>query len=126
MPADPQFERLIGRLRDLAMVEVEVFVAGAEGETLLAELRDDVAVTLREARLRMQEYARALAVDPLTLLDAPPATRGREEGRMAADRTAVRLRDRAEVARRLSRLDELVAVVYPRLLELDRRCLGAR
>jgi hypothetical protein len=119
-------ERLVGRLRQLGLIELDALLFGAgpeERARLIGAHADDLADALGRARERMAELvAAALAgPDPLGLLTAAPDVRARSGGREAASRLAGRLADRAEAARTLARLDEACAGLVPRLLQLDRR-----
>ena len=119
-----ELEPLLTRLRDLALVEIDALLAGAsdhEYRTLLAAYRDDLIDALRVAREKTRDLQKHLAGDPLALLDAAPAMRTRDGGRDAAGRAATQLARRAAACRTLARLDDLVARVYPRLFEADRR-----
>jgi hypothetical protein len=122
-----ELEPVLTRLRDLGLVDVDALLAGVGGDdyrTLLVAYRDDLVDALRVARERARELARHLGGDPLQLLDAPPASRARDGGREAADRAAAQLQRRAAACRAMARLDDLVARVYPRLFEADRRIGG--
>jgi hypothetical protein len=119
-------ERLLGRLRQLSLVELDSLLAGAgprRGE-LLAALADDLIDALGQARQRMAELVREVASgpDPLAVLDATPAMRAR--GGATAEgpgRLAGRLAERAAACRDLARLEEAAALLLPRLFEIDRR-----
>lgn len=122
-----ELEPVLTRLRDLGLVDVDALLAGLGSDAyqhLLAAYRDDLVDALRVARDRGRELARRLTGDPLQLLDAPPATRARDGGREAATRAAQQLQRRAAACRAMARLDDLVARVYPRLFEADRRIGG--
>jgi len=118
-------DALIMRLRDLALVDIDALLAGADGEAyaeLLVIHAEDLEDALRTARTRAAELTRTITgVDPLVLLDSGFAVRARDGGRDAADRTARRLAARAAACRALARLDDLAAGLYPRLVEADRR-----
>lgn len=117
-------EPLLTRLRDLALVDLDTLLLGAGGAQyarLLVAHAEDLEDALRTARRRAAELQRLVAGDPLGLLDAPYATRGRDGGRDAAERGARKLAERARAARALARLDDLTASLFPRLLEADRR-----
>jgi hypothetical protein len=86
---------------------------------------DELEHALAAARARTGELVRLLATgDPLVVLDAGAATRAKDGGRDGAERVARRLAARATAARALARLDDVVAAVYPRLVEADRRRAG--
>jgi hypothetical protein len=122
-----ELEPVLMRLRDLGLVDVDALLAGLGGDdyrTLLVAYRDDLVDALRVARDRGRELAKRLAGDPLQLLEAAPSVRIRDGGADAARRSADQLRRRAAAGRAMARLDDLVARVYPRLFEADRR-LGA-
>ena len=118
-------DALIMRLRDLALVDIDALLAGAEGEAyaeLLVTHAEDIEDALRTARTRAAELTKTITgVDPLVLLDSGFAVRARDGGREAADRTARRLAARAAACRALARLDDLASGLYPRLVEADRR-----
>jgi hypothetical protein len=123
-PAGSDDEALLTRLRDLALVDLDALLVGAAGEhyaRLLVAHAEDLEDALRAARGRAAELQRLVAGDPLTLLEAPFASRARDGGRDAAERSAKRLAQRAQAARALARLDDLAANLFPRLLEADRR-----
>jgi len=123
-PAGSDDEALLTRLRDLALVDLDALLVGAAGEhyaRLLVAHAEDLEDALRAARSRAAELQRLVAGDPLTLLEAPYASRARDGGRDAAERSAKRLAQRAQAARALARLDDLAANLFPRLLEADRR-----
>jgi hypothetical protein len=118
-------DALIMRLRDLALVDLDALLAGAEGDAyvqLLVTHAEDLEDALRTARARAAELTKLIAgADPLVLLDSGFAVRARDGGREAAERTARRLAARATACRALARLDDLSAGLYPRLVEADRR-----
>lgn len=118
-------DALIMRLRDLALVDLDALLAGAEGEAytqLLVTHAEDLEDALRSARARAGELTKTIVgADPLVLLDSGYAVRARDGGREAADRTARRLAARAAACRALARIDDLAAGLYPRLVEADRR-----
>jgi hypothetical protein len=117
-------EALLTRLRDLALVDLDALLIGTAGEQyarLLVAHAEDLEDALRAARDRGAELQRQIAGDPLSLLAAPYATRARDGGREAAEKSARKLGQRAQAARALARLDDLTANLYPRLLEADRR-----
>ncbi len=121
-------DSLLMRLRDLSLVDLDALLAGTSGDEyaeLVATYALDLEDALRAARARAGELLRTLTGgDPLALLDAHPASRARDGGREAAERTARRLTARAQAARALGRLDDLTAGLYPRLIEADRRRAG--
>jgi hypothetical protein len=118
-------DALIMRLRDLALVDLDALLSGAEGDAyaqLLVTHAEDLEDALRAARLRAAELTKLISgADPLVLLDSGFAVRARDGGREAAERTARRLAARAAACRALARLDDLAAGLYPRLVEADRR-----
>ncbi len=118
-------DALIMRLRDLALVDLDALLAGTDGEAytqLLLTHAEDLEDALRTARARAAELTKlVVGADPLVLLDSGFATRARDGGREAAERTARRLAARAQACRALARLDDLAAGLYPRLVEADRR-----
>jgi hypothetical protein len=124
---DATFDPLLNRLRDLGLVDIDALLAGtttAEYTALIAAYRDDLVDALRTARERAKDLHKRIAGDPLSLLDAAPSVRARDGGHDAAARAADKLTDRAAACRALARLDDLVARVYPRLFEADRRIGG--
>jgi len=124
-PLTSDDEALLTRLRDLALVDLDALLTGASGDhyaELLSAYAGDLEDALRAARGRMADLVKAIAgADPLSLLDAAPATRARDGGRDAGDRSARRLVHRAQACRALARIDDLAAQLFPRLLEADRR-----
>ncbi|MBK9037118.1 MAG: hypothetical protein IPL61_38720 [Myxococcales bacterium] len=122
---EPDDTGLVTRLRDLALVEIDALLSGVEGEAYLALLAahaEELEDALGAARRRAVELTRTIAAgDPLTLLDAGVSARARDGGRDEAERVARRLTARASAARALARIDDVVAAVYPRLIEVDRR-----
>lgn len=129
-PADPA-DPLLARLRDLSLVDVDDLLAGvppARHAALLGALADDLADALAAAREQTRALASAVSSgpDPLGILQAAPALRAGEEGRVAGERAARRLADRARKSRALARLYDLTAHLMPRLLEVDRRRTSLR
>jgi hypothetical protein len=117
-----ELEPLLTRLRDLGLVDLDALLAGTEDSRgLLVAYRDDLVDALRVARERGKELAKHLAGDPLALLDGAPAVRARDGGREVAAKAARQLERRAAACRTMARIDDLVARVYPRLFEADRR-----
>jgi len=118
-------EPLLMRLRDLALVDLDALLAGAEGRhyaDLLTGHAEDLEDALRAARARAADLMKAITSgDPMLLLDAGYAARARDGGRDAAERAARRLAARAAACRALARLDDLATGLYPRLVEADRR-----
>lgn len=118
-------DALIMRLRDLALVDLDALLSGADGDAyaqLLVTHAEDLEDALRSARARAAELTKTIAgADPLILLDQTFSVRARDGGREAAERTARRLAARAAACRALARLDDLSAGLYPRLVEADRR-----
>ncbi|HUQ02817.1 MAG TPA: hypothetical protein VM261_10000 [Kofleriaceae bacterium] len=118
-------DALIMRLRDLALVDLDALLSGADADAyapLLVTHAEDLEDALRTARARAAELTKIIVgADPLVLLDSSYAVRARDGGREAAERTARRLAARAAACRALARLDDLAAGLYPRLVEADRR-----
>ncbi len=117
-------EALLTRLRDLALVDLDALLIGAAGDhygRLLMTYGEDLEHALRAARTRVAELQKLVASDPLNLLDAPYATRARDGGRDAAERSARKLQQRALAARAMARIDDLTSNLFARLLEADRR-----
>ena len=111
-------DRLLGRLRQLSLVELDALVAGAGPERraeLLEAYAGDLADALARARARMGELVATIAKG------APAATRAKSGATESSGRLAARLDERAEACRDLARLDEACALLLPRLIEIDRR-----
>lgn len=117
-------DELIVRLRDLALVEVGALLAGTDAAAagpLLEAHGGEPTDALAAARARTAELCKTIAAgDPLVGLDAPSGVRAKDGGRDEAERVVRRLAARAAAARLLARLDDAVAALYPRLVELDR------
>jgi hypothetical protein len=119
-------ERLLGRLRQLSLIDLDSLLAGCSGEAR-AELLDahagDLIDALGHARERIAELTREVTVgpDPLAILDAAPASRVRGASGDGPVRLAARLAERAAACRDLSRLEEAAALLLPRLFEVERR-----
>ena len=123
-PLTAEDEALLTRLRDLSLVDLDALLGGTSGEqyaNLLVTYADDLEDALKAARARQLDLGKAVAGDPLTLLDAPFSTRARDGGRDDAERVTRKLAGRAASARALARIDDLAAALFPRLLEADRR-----
>jgi hypothetical protein len=120
--ADPD-EALCTRLRDLALVDLESFVAGARApQELIGAYADDVADALREVRTRIAALRAVQAgPDPLLVLDAAARQRASDTAMAGAERTRQKLVENAAAARSLARLSELAAPLVGRLFEADRR-----
>jgi len=117
---DPD-EALSTRLRDLALVELDVLIAG-DRAGLIAAYADDVADALREARARIAVLRAQLGgADPLGILDVAGRQRASDAGIAGAERVRTRLVAQAEAARALARLADLASALVPRLFEADRR-----
>lgn len=119
-------ERLLGRLRQLSLIDLDSLLAGATGERwaeLLAAHADDLIDALGQARQRMSELGRVVAAgpDPLAVLGAAREVRVRGAVGEGGARLAARLAERAAACRDLARLDEAAALLLPRLFELERR-----
>jgi hypothetical protein len=115
---------LMERLGDLALVEIDVLLAGVDdgaARAVVAAYVADLEAALGEARVLLREWHRELGVgaDPLGLLDVPAERRAGSES--AASEAAARLGARAAARRELARLEEAVRGVLPRLAEGDRR-----
>ena len=123
--ADRSDEELLGRLRDLALVEIDALLAGAEDDhyaELITAYGEDLEDALGCARARMMELlAVAGGPDPMGLVEMPAEMRARDGGGALAERTRGRLRERAAACRALARIDDSVAQLLPRLFEADRR-----
>ncbi len=117
---------LLGRLRQLSLIDLDALTFGAAAEQrgeLVAAYADDLADALVRARQRMGELVRSIASgpDPLQLASAPAEVRARGGAGEAASRLAARLADRAEACRQLARLDDACAVLLPKLVDVDKR-----
>ena len=126
MTGNDSDEALLTRLRDLSLVDLDALLSGATGERyaeLLISHAEELADALMVARARTRELLTVATrgADPLNLLDAPYTTRARDGGREGARRVVQRLAARAEACRALARIDDLVAHLFPHLLEADRR-----
>jgi hypothetical protein len=113
---------LLERLGDLALVEIDVLLAGvadAEVKPLVAAYVADLEAALGEARVLLRDWHRELGAgaDPLAALDVPPERRSPD----ALSEVSSRLAERAAARRELARLEEAVRQVLPRLAEGDRR-----
>jgi len=114
--SDPD-EALSARLRDLALVDLDVL-----GSALVGAYADDVTHALREARTRIADLRKELAgPDPLGVLEATPRQRASDAGHAGAARVRDRLVGQAEAARALARLAELASALVPKLFEAERR-----
>ena len=110
-------EELAGRLRDLALVELD-----ALGAHLVPAFADDVAAALGAARARIAALRGVLGgADPLSVLEIAPRQRASDAGVTGAARAQARLVAQADAARALARLAELAAGLAPKLFEADRR-----
>jgi len=119
-------DRLLGRLRQLTLIDLDSLLAGASGASrveLLGAYAGDLIDALRQARARMVELTRAVAAgpDPLAILDATRSVRVRGAAGEGPGRLAARLAERASACRDLARLDEAAALLLPRLFEVERR-----
>jgi len=119
-------EHLLGRLRQLSLIDLDSLLAGASGARraeLLAAHADDLADALGQARTRMADLGREISAgpDPLVVLDATPALRARGAAGEGPGRLAARLAERASACRDLARLEEAAALLLPRLFEIERR-----
>ncbi len=117
---------LLGRLRQLSLIDLEALTFGAAGELrgqLIAAYADDLADALVRARQRTAELVKSIASgpDPLQIASAPAEVRARGGAGEAASRLSGRLGERAEACRQLARLDEACALLLPRLVEVDKR-----
>ena len=122
---DPD-DLLLGRLRQLGLIDLEALTFGAAGELrgeLVAAYADDLADALSRARARMAELVKSIAggPDPLQLVSAPAEVRARGGAGEAASRLAARLGERADACRQLARLDEACALLLPRLVDVDKK-----
>lgn len=117
-------EALVARLRDLALVDLEVLLVGTERvhrAELLAAYAEDLEDALGAARERAQALSQAVAGgDPLAFLSAGSSARARDGGERLAETAAAGLTGRAQAGRELARLYELVAHLASRLIEADR------
>ncbi len=119
-------DELLGRLRQLSLIDLEALTFGAAGELrgqLIAAYADDLADALVRARQRMGELVKSIASgpDPLQIAAAPAEVRARGGAGEAASRLSARLGERADACRQLARLDEACALLLPRLVDVDRK-----
>ena len=124
-------DRLLGRLRQLSLVEIDALAAGAapgRRTELLDAYADDLADALAHARRRMTELVALVSggPDPLALVGAAPSVRAQSGAGEAASRLSARLFQRAGACRDLARFDEACALLLPHLIEVDRRRGAAR
>jgi hypothetical protein len=122
---DPEDERLLTRLRQLGLIELDALLFGAGPDArarLVAAYADDLADALSVARARMAGLLGVLSAgpDPLGLVAAGPEVRAGGGALEAAGRLAQALSRRAEACRTLARLDEACAVLLPRLFAVER------
>jgi hypothetical protein len=122
----PGDDKLLGRLRQLSLVDIDALLAGSSGEhrsQLLAAFTDDLCDALGQARARIRDLAETelRGPDPLALIEVPPASRTSSAAAAGAERAAARLRARADACRALAQLDDAAALLLPRLFEADRR-----
>lgn len=114
-------EALSTRLRDLALVDLDVLVLGGRAD-LVGAFADDVADALKEARTRIAALRAQLGgADPLTILDASVRQRASDVAAQGAVRIREKLATQADAARGLARLADLAAALVPKLFEADRR-----
>jgi hypothetical protein len=119
---------LLQRLRELALVQVDILVgalAPAVALEVLGAYVADLEDALGQARSFIKEAHAELAAgaDPLNLLDQGPQRR-MQGGDELVDAVSARVRARAFGRRELARLEDLVRGVLPRLLEADRRFIA--
>jgi hypothetical protein len=119
-------ERLLGRLRQLSLIDLDSLLAGTGGARhaeLLAAHAEDLIDALGQARRRMNQLGHEIAAgpDPLAVLDATPALRARGAVSEGPGRLATRLAERAAACRDLARIEEAAALLLPRLFEIERR-----
>lgn len=115
-------EALSARLRDLALVDLDALVLGADARAMVAAYADDLHNALREARARIAALRTQFGgQDPLSVLDATVRQRASDAGAAGAARTRERLLAQAEAGRSLARLADLAGPLVVRLFEADRR-----
>ncbi len=119
-------DRLVGRLRQLSLIDLDSLLAGAGGESrveLLGAYAGDLIDALRQARARILELTRAIVggPDPLAILDATPSVRVRGAAGEGPGRLSARLAERASACRDLARIEEAAALLLPRLFDVERR-----
>lgn len=122
-------DQLLGRLRQISLVDIDALTAGTSGERyerLLTAFAGDVHDALDTARGRMADLVREASggADPLVLIDLSLEMRRRERGREAAERSVQRLQARAQASRALARLCDASAPLLAVLFEVDRRRTG--
>jgi hypothetical protein len=121
----PVSPRLVERLRDLALVEIDTLLARLpedEARDVLIAYLADLEDALLAARTAIREGHAALGAggDPLGVLEHGPERRA-SAGDAAVIDASMKLAQRAAFRRELARLEEVVRAVLPRLLEADRR-----
>lgn len=125
IPATDPDELLCTRLRDLALVDLDAFVAGldsARAQELIGAFADDVADALREARTRIAALRATFGgADPLNVVETTPRQRASDTAVAGAERVKSRLTSQADAARALARLAEMAGSLVPKLFEADRR-----
>jgi hypothetical protein len=119
-------DRLVGRLRQLSLIDLDSLLAGASGDSrveLLGAYAGDLIDALLQARSRIAELTRTVATgpDPLAILDATPSVRVRGAAGDGPGRLAARLAERASACRDLARVEEAAALLLPRLFDVERR-----
>jgi hypothetical protein len=124
-PSQDPDELLCTRLRDLALVDLDAFVAGLESgraTELVGAYAADVLDALREARTRIAALRATFGgADPLNVVDTTPRQRASDTGAAGAERVRTRLTTQADAARALARLAEMAGSLVPKLFEADRR-----
>lgn len=118
--------RLLERLRDLSLVELDALLSGCEHEDrerVLASHVADLEDALGQARREMQaaEASLARAGEPLDWVEWPADKRAGADGAEHAQRAAERLSARARQYRELAVLAEATALVVPRLAAAGRK-----
>lgn len=118
-------EVLLARLRDLALVDLDVLLVGTQGPhqaELLRAYVEDLEDALSAVRQHAQKLGQTVAGgDPLAFVGAGSAARARGGGEGLAAKTAQNLVGRSQAGRELAQLQELAARLVPRLIEADRR-----
>lgn len=118
-------EWLLARVRDLAIVDFAVLQHGldsAGARDILASYADDALQALLAAQARTVALRGTIAkLDVGAALLGNARARKSGDGRVAGERIADTLRERASLARAAARFDEVCAGLWPRLLEAERQ-----
>ncbi|MBP9087732.1 MAG: hypothetical protein KBG15_16535 [Kofleriaceae bacterium] len=118
-------EWLIARVRDLAIVDFSVLQHGLDSNLardMLMGFADDALQALLAAQARSVALRATMAkLDVGAGLLGNPRARKSGDGRVAGERIADALKERASLARAAARFDEVCAGLWPRLLAAERQ-----